>query len=76
MAEASTGWKRLLTSSPTNLATGGDFLEDFDAVGNGADDEAEAFDSATRFAGKADDEGLLDDGGEVAGEDGVLGDFH
>ena len=45
-------------------------------MGDGADDEAEAFDRAAGFAGETNDEGLLDDGGEVAGEDGVLRDFH
>ena len=45
-------------------------------MGDGADDEAEAFDCAAGFAGEADNEGLLDDGGEVAGEDGVFGDLH
>ena len=45
-------------------------------MGDGADDEAEAFDCAAGFAGETDDEGWFDDGGEVAGEDGVLRDFH
>lgn len=45
-------------------------------MGNGSDDEAETFDGAAGFAGEADDEGLFDDGGEVAGEDGILRDLH
>jgi hypothetical protein len=54
MVGASNGWKNLLTS-PTNLATGRNFLEDFNAVGDSPDDEAEAFDGAAGFPRQADD---------------------
>lgn len=60
-------------------AAGRGFLEDFDAVGDGAGDEAEAFHSAPGFAWQADDQGAFDHGCEAAGEDGVGGDpegFH
>ena len=36
------------------LATGRHFLEHFDTMGDGADDEAETFDRAAWFAGQAD----------------------
>ena len=45
-------------------------------MGDGTDDEAEAFDCAAGFAGETENERLLDDGGEIAGENGVLGDLH
>ena len=58
------------------LTTCGDFLEDFDAVRDGVHHELEAFDGAARFSWEAEDESFVDDGGEVAGEDGILGDLH
>ena len=45
-------------------------------MGNCPDDKAEAFDGAARFAGQADYQSCIDDGGEVSREDRVLGDLH
>ena len=45
-------------------------------MGDGADDEAEAFDGAGGLARETDDEGALDDGGKVARKDGVFSNFH
>ena len=44
-------------------------------MGNGADDEAEAFEGAAGFAGQTEHERFVHDDGEVAREDGVLGDL-
>jgi|GEM_PF-2814285 len=48
------------------LAARRDFLENFNAMRDRADDKAEAFHGAARFARQTDHERLIDDDGQVA----------
>src|SRR5436190_18132858 len=48
----------------SSSATRWDFLEHLDAMGNGSDDEAQAFDGAAALARQADQQGFADDHGK------------
>src|SRR5947207_12738293 len=70
---------RLPKASPKDgrlgLTTRRDFLQDFDAMRDCANDEAEALDGATGFAGQTDHESFIHDDGEITGEDRVFRDL-